>query len=98
MRNIESANEKADAVNVEIARQDEVITRSKEKTRDVQSELKKAGAYLRYFARQVYTDKILMGFILLCTVAMIVIIIIKIVKKENFTTVPDVVNTVEHNQ
>ena len=98
MRNIESANEKADAVNLEIARQDEVITRSKEKTRDVQSELKKAGAYLRYFARQLYTDKILMCFILLCTIAMIVIIIMKIVKKEDFTTVPDVVNAVQHNQ
>ena len=96
MRNIENANEKADNINLEIARQDEVITRSKEKTKDVQSELKKAGAYLRYFARQVYTDKILMGLILLCTIAMIVIIILKIVRKENFTTVNDVVNAVNN--
>jgi len=96
MRNIESANEKADHINVEIARQDEVITKTKEKTLDVQSELKKAGAYLRYFARQIYTDKILMGLVLLCTIAMIVIIILKIVRKEDFTTVDDVVNAVKN--
>ncbi len=92
MRNIENANEKADNINLEIARQDEVITRSKEKTMDVQSELKKAGTYLRYFARQMYTDKIIMGLVCLCSVAMIVIIILKIVKKEDFVTVQDVVN------
>ena len=94
-KNIHSANEKADHINLQLAEQGETIARSKEKAKDVQSETKKAQAYIRYFARQVYTDKIIMCLIFLCILAIIAIIVLKLVKKNKLTSVQDVITAVK---
>ena len=95
MQNVHSANEKADHINIKLAEQGETITRATEKAQDVQSQVKRAQAYLRYFARTIYTDKILMCMIFLCIVAIIVIIIMKIVKKNKIASVQDIISSVK---
>lgn len=94
--NIHSADQKADQINLELHRQDEQMQKAKEKTQDIQSELKRAQKYLKYFAKQVYTDKILMCLIFLAVIAVIVIIILKIVKKNNITSSEDLVNALKN--
>jgi len=94
--NIASADQKADHINLELYRQEEQMQKAKEKTQDIQSELKRAGKYLKYFAKQVYTDKILMCLIFLAVIAVIVIIILKIVKKNNITNSEDFVNALKN--
>ena len=96
MINIHGANDKADDINLKLAEQEETILRAKEKAQDVQSQVKKAQAYLRYFARQVYTDKILMCLIFLSMIAIVVIIILKIVKKNKATSIQDVITAIKH--
>jgi SNARE protein len=95
MQNINSADQKADHINLELYRQEEQMQKAKEKTQDIQSELKKAGKYLKYFAKQVYTDKILMCLIFLAIIAVIVIIILKIIKKNNISNSEDLVNALK---
>ena len=96
LQNIQSADQKADHINLELYRQEEQMQKAKEKTQDIQSELKRAQKYLKYFAKQVYTDKILMCLIFLAIIAVIVIIILKIVKKDNITTSEDLVNALKN--
>ena len=93
-KNIISADNKADNVILALHEQDEQIGRTKEKTKDVQSNLKKSRSYLRYFARQVYTDKILMCLIFLCLIAIAAIIVLRITKEKGMTTPQDVINKV----
>jgi len=94
---VEGANTHADQINLALHAQEETIARTKEKVYDVQSQLKRAREYLRYFAKQVYTDKLLMCMIFLCVVAIIVIIIMKIVKKQHLTTATDIINGVTNS-
>jgi len=96
-KNVISADQKADHITMELHRQKEVTDRARDKAKDVQSELKKSKSYLRYFARQVYTDKILMCLIFLSIIAIIVIIILRIAKDKGMTTPQDVINKVTNN-
>jgi len=89
LADLERANEKADNVNLELQIQGEKIERATEKVKDVQSQTKIALQYVKYFARQVYTDKILMCLIFLCTIAIIAIIVLKFTNKGTSTTVKD---------
>ena len=81
LANIHSADQKADDINLNIHMQTEKMGQIQEKTRDIQSELKRAGKFLKYFAKSVYTDKLLMCLTMLCIIAVIIIIIIKFAKK-----------------
>jgi len=83
--NVESANQKADNVNLALQMQEDKITAATEKVKDIQSQTQIAMQYVKYFARQVYTDKILMCLIFLCAIAIIVIIVLKVTKKSSTT-------------
>jgi len=72
MGNIHSADQKADQINLELYRQEEQMHKIQESTRDIQSELKKAAKFLKYFAKSVYTDKLLMC--LTCLVAILLLL------------------------
>ena len=93
MGNIRSADEKADHINLAIYQQDEQIQRTKDKTQDVRSQLKKARTYLKYFAKQYYTDKLLMCFVLLAIIAIIVIIALKIAKDGKIPAAKDLIKS-----
>jgi len=97
MGNIHSADQKADQINLELYRQDEQMHKIQENTRDIQSELKKAAQFLKYFAKSVYTDKLLGCLTFLVAIALLVIIIIKIAKKKGVATPSDLVNAVRNN-
>lgn len=87
LANIENANDKADAINLELQKQGEGIQKATEKARDVQSQTAIAVRYVKYFAKTIYTDKILMCLIFLCTAAVIAIVVIKVTKKSSTTTI-----------
>lgn len=87
LANIENANDKADTINLELQKQGEGIQKATEKARDVQSQTAIAVRYVKYFAKQIYTDKILMCLIFLCTAAVIAIVVIKVTKKSSTTTI-----------
>jgi len=89
LANIENANQRADNINLELQIQDEKIQKATEKAKDVQSQTKIAMQYVKYFARQVYTDKILMCLIFLCAIAVIVIIVLKFTKKNTIVVTAD---------
>jgi novel plant SNARE len=57
---------------------------------DMDSTLKRAEKHLRYFARQVYTDKIIMCMLVLVVLAIIAVIILTIVKGGSDFQIADV--------
>ncbi len=81
LANIHGADQKADDINLNLHMQNEKMGEIQEKARDIQSELKRAGAFLKYFAKSVYTDKLLSCLTILCVIAVLIIIIIKLAKK-----------------
>ncbi len=87
--NIENANTRADNINLELQVQGEKIQAATEKAKDVQSQTKIAMQYVKYFARQVYTDKILMCLIFLCAIGVIVIVVLKFTKKSTVVITTD---------
>lgn len=73
---IEKGNQLADEINLELDKQIEQLDRMEQTVKDTQSILKRANILIRYFARQIYTDKIIMGLICCVILAVIVIIIV----------------------
>jgi len=88
--NVEQANVKADNIMLELHDQEQKIGRIHNDVQDTKTQLKRAREYIKYFAKQVYTDKILMCLICLCIIAVIVIIGLKIFKDEGVKIDPDV--------
>jgi SNARE protein len=93
LQDLNAANERADAANLELARQDEVIAEATAKAKDVQSQTKLAMQQVKYFAKQVYTDKILMCLIFLCAAACIAIIVLKVKSGAPIIATRDVIKT-----
>ena len=60
---VEQGNRLADDINLELDKQIEQLDRMEQTVKDTQSILKRANKMIRYFARQIYTDKIIMGLI-----------------------------------
>lgn len=89
--NIEAANTKADTINVELEVQNEKILSATDKAKDIQSQTKIAMQYVKYFARQVYTDKILMCLIFLCLCGLVAVIVLKIKRTTAIPTDGDVI-------
>jgi len=72
---VEQGNQLADEINLELDKQIEQLDRMEQTVKDTQSILKRANVLIRYFFRQIYTDKIIMGLICLIVVAIVAIII-----------------------
>jgi SNARE protein len=75
---VNQANATADEINLELDKQIKQITHITEDVKETQVIIKRANEYLKYFARQVYTDKLLMCLIFLIAIAILVIIGYKI--------------------
>ncbi len=71
----------ADNINVELDRQINQLDKIYGDMKDTDTTLKRAEKHLKYFARQVYTDKLLICLIIFIIIAIIVIIILNIVGK-----------------
>lgn len=69
----------ASNVNVELERQLEALDRIYNTVNDTDSALNRAKEHIKYFARQIYTDKIMMCLIVLIIIAIIVTVIMSIV-------------------
>ena len=68
---VEQGNRLADDINLELDKQIEQLDRMEQTVKDTQSILKRANKMIRYFARQIYTDKIIMG--LICCIVLAII-------------------------
>lgn len=68
----------ADEITLELHRQLEQLDSTTKMVKDTQSDIKKANEYIRYFAKELYTDKLIMCLIILCMLAVIAIIVLKI--------------------
>jgi SNARE protein len=66
-------------VQLELNKQIEQLDRIYDTVKDTETTLKRAQKYVRYFARQVYTDRCLMAMIVLIVIAIVVIIILSAV-------------------
>lgn len=86
---VEQGNQLADQINLELDKQIEQLDRMEQTVKDTQSILKRANNLIRYFARQVYTDKIIMGMICLIILAILVLIILSAMGKGGNLNVPD---------
>ena len=86
---VEQGNQLADQINLELDKQIEQLDRMEQTVKDTQSILKRANNLIRYFARQIYTDKIIMGLICLVVVAILVLIILSAMGKGGSLNVPD---------
>ena len=73
---VEQGNRLADDINLELDKQIEQLDRMEQTVKDTQSILKRANKMIRYFARQIYTDKIIMGLICCIVLAIVVIVIV----------------------
>ena len=73
---VEQGNRLADEINLELDKQIEQLDRMEQTVKDTQSVLKRANQLIRYFFRQVYTDKIIMGLICCIVLAIVVIVIV----------------------
>jgi len=73
---VEQGNRLADDINLELDKQIEQLDRMEQTVKDTQSILKRANKMIRYFARQIYTDKIIMGLICCIVLAIIIIVIV----------------------
>lgn len=79
---VTKGNEIANSVLVELDRQIESLDRDYNTLKDTQSVIKRSQALIRYFARQVYTDKLIMGLICLIILAILVIVILSMMGKD----------------
>lgn len=66
-------------VQIELNKQIEQLDRIYDTVKDTETTMKRAQKYVRYFARQVYTDRCLMAMIILVILAIVVIIILSAV-------------------
>lgn len=86
---VNSANATADEINLELDKQIKQITHITEEVKETQVIIKRANEYLKYFARQLYTDKIIMCMIFLVLIAILVIIGYKIFGTNSYTRPSD---------
>jgi len=68
----------ADDITLELHRQLEQLDNTTKVVKDTRSDIKKANEYIRYFAKQLYTDKFIMCLIILCMIACLAIIVLKV--------------------
>lgn len=66
----------ANQIDLELDRQIQALDRAHAKAKDTQSTLKRTKAILSYFGRQIQTDKLLIGCIVLVLLAVVVIVIL----------------------
>lgn len=90
---VEQGNRLADEINLELDKQIEQLDRMENTVKETQSVLKRANNLIRYFARQVYTDKIIMGLICCIILAIVIIVIVSAMGYDTAGrfNVPDVV-------
>lgn len=90
---VEQGNQLADQINLELDKQIEQLDRMEQTVKDTQSVLKRANQLIRYFARQVYTDKIIMGLICCIVLAIVIIVIVSALgyDKAGRFNVPDLI-------
>lgn len=79
LEKVNASNQIADEIALELHRQLEQIENSTKTVADTRSDVKKANEYIRYFAKELYTDKFIMCLMILCLIAILVIIVLKIV-------------------
>jgi len=77
---VNASNQIADDITLELHRQLEQIENTVKTVADTRSNIKKANEYIRYFAKELYTDKFIMCLMTLCLLAVLVIIVLKVVK------------------
>lgn len=81
VKDVEGMKNTADNINIELDRQINQLDKIYDDMKDTETTLKRAEKHLKYFARQVYTDKLLICLIIFIVIAIIVIIILNIVGK-----------------
>eukprot|EP01016_Furgasonia_blochmanni_P051680 TRINITY_DN8164_c0_g1_i1.p1 TRINITY_DN8164_c0_g1~~TRINITY_DN8164_c0_g1_i1.p1 ORF type:complete len:311 (+),score=67.27 TRINITY_DN8164_c0_g1_i1:3-935(+) len=89
-KTVNEGNALADDVQRELAMQEEQIARMTNTVKDTQSILKRTDQLIRYFGRQVMTDKLLMCLLALIVIAIVTIIILKILGKGSGTNLDQV--------
>ena len=89
---VEKGNQLAIDINLELDKQIEQLDRMEQTLKDTQTVLKRVQVLLRYFFRQIYTDKIIMALICCIFLAIVIIVILSAIGKNggNFN-VPDIV-------
>lgn len=90
---VEQGNKLADEINLELDKQIEQLDRMENTGKEIQSVVKRANVLIRYFARQIYTDKIIMGLICCIILAIVIIVIVSAMgyDTQGRFNVPDVV-------
>lgn len=90
---VEQGNRLADEINLELDKQIEQLDRMENTGKEIQSVMKRANVLIRYFARQIYTDKIIMALICCIILAIVIIVIISAMgyDTQGRFNVPDVV-------
>jgi len=83
---VKASNQIADEISLELFRQLEQLENTTAAVKDTKSEVNKANQYIKYFAKEMYTDKIIMGLILLCILAVVSIIVLKLTGGKSGTT------------
>jgi SNARE protein len=78
---VNEANVMADDINLELDKQIEQLQRTTNTVKETQVIIKRANEYIKYFAKQLYTDKILMCLMLLIVIAIVVVVGLKIAGK-----------------
>ena len=78
---VKASNNIADEISLELFRQLEQLENTTAAIKDTKAEVNKANQVIKYFAKEMYTDKIIMGLIGLCILAVVVILVLKVVGK-----------------
>ena len=78
LKMVNGANSMADDINVELDRQIDQLNGIQNTVKETQVIIQRANEYIKYFAKQLYTDKILMCLMLLVTIGIVVIIVLKV--------------------
>ena len=81
LKNVHVMKDQANTINVELDRQINQLDSIYDNMKDMDTTMKRAEVHLRYFARQVYTDRLMMCLIVVIILAIITIIILKIIGK-----------------
>lgn len=77
MEKVEASNQIADEITLELYRQIEKLEKASSTVQDTRSDIKKANVYIKYFARELLKDKIIIVLVALCAIAVIVILALK---------------------
>ena len=78
MAKVEASNQIADEITLELYRQIEKLESTTNTLKETRDDIKKANVYIKYFARELYKDKIIMVLVVLCIIAIAVILIVKL--------------------